>query len=172
MQVTALPSKAARPRHNVARPARDLNDLICFIHKESSRHFFAVADELRSSQSTTHCKTLHHLDHHGSETSVKELAEMLGVSLPATSRTVESLLGRGLLARREDEHDRRVKRVGLTPAGHDAVMRLNGARLADLEQFVSNLTDRERRRVADALAALFSREEVAACRTATSPSPA
>jgi DNA-binding MarR family transcriptional regulator len=164
------PPSLPAPATSVAAVARDLNDLICFIHKESSRHFFAVADEL--DLSITHCKTLHHLDHHGSETSVKELAEMLGVSLPATSRTVESLLGRGLLARREDEHDRRVKRVGLTPAGHDAVMRLNGARLADLEQFVSNLTDRERRRVADALAALFSREEVAACRTATSPSPA
>ena len=154
----------------MAAVARDLNDLLRFIHKESSRHFFAVADEL--DLSITHCKTLHHLDHHGAETSVKELAEALGVSLPATSRTVESLLGRGLLLRREDEHDRRVKRVGLTAAGREAVMRLNGARLADLEQFVSTLTERERRRVAAALTALFSRAEVAACRSTPPPTAA
>ena len=52
------------------------------------------------------------------------------MSLPATSRTVDGLLQRGLLERREDEHDRRIKRVRLTDEGRDVVDRIDTARLA------------------------------------------
>jgi DNA-binding MarR family transcriptional regulator len=162
-----MPPGAATPSKQLSALAADLNTLICFIHKQSSQEFFAVAEEL--DMSIVQCKALHRLEQHADEASVKELAELLGVSLPATSRTVESLLCRGLLARREDEHDRRVKRVCLTPAGHDAVMRLNGARQADLERFVETLSPRERRRVAEALKPLLERDEIAACRIAETP---
>ena len=40
------------------------------------------------------------------------------------SRTVEGLLQRGLVERREDEHDRRMKRVRITKAGGAAVARI------------------------------------------------
>ena len=39
------------------------------------------------------------------------------MSLPNASRTVDGLLQRGLVERREDEHDRRVKRVGAQREG-------------------------------------------------------
>lgn len=148
--------------------ARDLNALISFIHRGSSRHFFTLTDELELT--ITQCKTLHRLDNLEPQTSVKELAEMLGLSLPAASRTVESLSGRGLLDRREDEHDRRVKRVALTAAGREVVTRLNGARFADLRGFVSTLTDDERAHMTAALKALLSRTEIAAYRSDDAPS--
>ena len=47
--------------------------------------------------------------------SVKELAEELGLSLPGASRAVDALLQRGLVERREDEHDRRMKRAARSP---------------------------------------------------------
>jgi DNA-binding MarR family transcriptional regulator len=150
--------------HQASALACDLNTLLGFIHKRSSKQFFEVAEELELS--IVQVKALHCLEDVDDEVSVKELAERLGVSLPATSRTVEALLCRGLLARRGDEHDRRVKRVNLTPAGRDAVARLN-ARQADLERFVETLSPRERRRVADAIKPLLQRDDVAACRLPT-----
>jgi DNA-binding MarR family transcriptional regulator len=150
--------------------AEDLNALFCFLHRASGQRWFAVAEEL--DLSVTQVKVLHRLDAAPTDTSVKQLGEALGLSLPAASRTVEALLGRGLLARREDEHDRRVRRVTITDAGRETVLRLNRARLADLETFVATLGDSERRLMARALDTLLAREEIAACRSHPhSPTP-
>ena len=73
----------------------------------------------------TQMKTLGMLDDCVEEVSVKELSERLGLSLPATSRTVDGLLRRGLLSRREDTEDRRIKRVRLTDDGRDVVDRID-----------------------------------------------
>jgi DNA-binding MarR family transcriptional regulator len=150
--------------------AEDLQALFCFLHRASGQRWFAVAEELDLSISQV--KVLHRLDAAPTDTSVKELGEGLGLSLPAASRTVEALLGRGLLGRREDEHDRRVRRVTITEVGRETVLRLNRARLADLETFVASLSSSERRLMAGALRTLLAREEIAACRPAPRPSPA
>jgi DNA-binding MarR family transcriptional regulator len=133
-----------------------------YIQKHSGRDFYVLVEEL--DLTLTQLKALHALDIAAQETSVKELAEAMGLSLPAASRTVEGLLRRGYLERREDEHDRRVKRLRLTPAGHDALERLNRARLAGLEQFAVTLTDEERTRLSGAIASLLARDEIRACR--------
>ncbi len=146
----------------------DLNALNCFIHKASGPQFFAVAEELELS--VTQIKILNHLESAPREVSLKELGETLGLSLPAVSRTVDTLLVRGLLLRRMDEKDRRVRRVALTPIGHDTVMRLHRARVADLERFVATLSDDDRRRISAALRPLLMRADIRACRTSlTSP---
>jgi DNA-binding MarR family transcriptional regulator len=115
----------------------------------SSHHMYALLSEL--DLSITHIKALHMLDDCGCELSVKEVAERVGYSLPAASRTVESLLRRGLLQRREDEHDRRVKRVRITAAGREVVEQIDTARLAGLEQFTETLTAEQRERLLAAL---------------------
>lgn len=158
-------AQAAGSRTSVETLAEDLNALILFIHKQSCQQFFALADGLELS--LTQIKVLHRLDDHGSEVSVKELAELMGLSFPAASRTVEALLGRGFLDRREDEVDRRMKRVWVTEQGREAVVRMNSARLAGLEQFVQTLSDDEREATAHAMAALLAREDIAATRTTT-----
>jgi DNA-binding MarR family transcriptional regulator len=149
--------------------ARDLLAVMLYIHKHSGQDFYVLVEEL--DLTLTQLKALHVLDIAAEETSVKELGEGLGLSLPAASRTVDGLLRRGYLERREDDRDRRVKRVRLTSAGRDAVARLNEARLAGLEAFASTLSDTERDRLGGAIESLLAREEIRACRPARRRAP-
>jgi DNA-binding MarR family transcriptional regulator len=142
--------------------ARDLLAVMLYIQKHSGHDFYELVEEL--DLTLTQLKALHVLDLVSDEASVKDLAEGLGLSLPAASRTVDGLLRRGYLERREDEQDRRVKRLTLTAAGRDAVERLNRARLAGLEGFASTLSDDQRSRLGGAIASLLEREEIRACR--------
>jgi DNA-binding MarR family transcriptional regulator len=90
------------------------------------------------------------------ELTVKELAERLGLSLPGASRAVDVLVERGLLGRREDTTDRRMKRLTCTAAGRDALRRLDEARLAGLEQFTATLPPTQRKRLSGALAPILA----------------
>jgi DNA-binding MarR family transcriptional regulator len=122
--------------------AAELLDLWSHLLRGSSQQMFAVLGEL--DLTLTQMKTLGMLDACVDEVSVKELSERLGLSLPATSRTVDGLLRRGFLSRHEDQEDRRIKRVRLTDAGRDIVQRLNTARLQGLEAYATSLSDEQR----------------------------
>ena len=114
-----------------------------------SKTMFALLEALDLSMSQV--KALGVLADCGCELSIKEFSEELAVSLPGASRTVDALLRRGYLERREDEHDRRMKRIGITPAGRDVARRIVEARLEGLEQFTSSLTPEQRTRLMSAL---------------------
>ncbi len=133
--------------------AQDLaSELLALWHhlmKGQSRTMFALLDELDLSM--THIKTLQVLSDCGCELSVKEVSEELGLSLPGGSRTVDALLRRGYLERREDDQDRRMKRIGVTDSGRDVARRIIEARLEGLEQFTSSLTPEQRTRLMAAL---------------------
>lgn len=58
--------------------------------------------------------------HNGTAASVADIAALMGVSVPAVSRTLRSLQGRGWIERTIDEDDRRSVRVSITPAGREA----------------------------------------------------
>ena len=163
-EILAAVQVSADRRVAASTLARDLLAVMLYIHKHSGRDFYVLVEEL--DLTLTQLKALHVLDIAAEETSVKELAEGLGLSLPAASRTVDGLLRRGYLERREDDRDRRVKRVRLTPAGRDAVARLSEARLAGLEAFASTLSETERNRLGGAIESLLEREEIRACRPA------
>lgn len=166
MHTTSLPSGASRVA-DAGEPgspeslAADLMALMTYIHKRSGEGFFDLVEEL--DLSFTQIKALMVLEGRAEELSVKELSEFLALSLPATSRTVEGLLQRGYLRRREDAVDRRYKRVCLTPAGGELALALYRERLAGLAEFASSLSERERRRLSGALASLLARDEIAAC---------
>jgi DNA-binding MarR family transcriptional regulator len=113
---------------------------------------FALLDEVDLGMS--HIKALQVLSECGCELSVKEVSGQLGLSLPGASRTVDALLRRGYLERREDEEDRRIKRIGITPAGRDVARRIVGARLEGLEEFTSALDAGQRARLMSALSDL------------------
>ncbi len=115
----------------------------------SSGALFGLLEEL--DLGITQIKTLDVVSGCDSELSVKELSERLGLSLPSASRTVEALLQRGWLERREDEHDRRVKRIRVTPGGRDVVARVNGVRLQGLERFAASLEPAQRAELSSAL---------------------
>jgi DNA-binding MarR family transcriptional regulator len=92
--------------------------------------------------------------------SVKQVAEELGISLPAASRAIDPLVKRRLVARQEDAVDRRVKRVRLTSRGEAAVGRLLATRIAAAEAMLATFTDSEREKLADAFGEILARPEI------------
>jgi DNA-binding MarR family transcriptional regulator len=142
--------------------ADDLYALVVFLHKNCNADLFEAVGALELT--LTQIKLLHHLEDASRELTLKEAAELVLVSLPAASRTVDDLVRRGFVTRHEDSEDRRMKRVSLTEPGRSVIRRLNAARLSGLEQFTETLTDAERSALAQALLTLLEREDVAACR--------
>ena len=142
--------------------ASDLYALVVFLHKNCNSDLFEAIGALELT--LTQIKLLHHLEDQPRELTLKEAAELVHVSLPAASRLVDDLVRRGFAQRREDEEDRRMKRVCLTDAGRTVSRRLHAARLSGLSQFTQTLTADERRSLAQALDQLLERDEVAACR--------
>jgi DNA-binding MarR family transcriptional regulator len=67
------------------------------------------------------------------------------------------------VVRREDDEDRRQKRIAITDTGQEVVSALSAARLAGIETFIASLTPEEQENLARALAPIVAREEVAAC---------
>ncbi len=152
-------SDTARTRDALAG---DLYALVVFLHKNCNSDLFAAIGEL--DLSLTQIKILHHLEDADRDLTLKELAELIPVSLPAASRSVDDLVRRGFVLRHEDVADRRMKRVSVTDAGRTVTVRLNAARLSGLEQFAADLREHEREILMRALSSLLEREEIACCR--------
>ncbi len=144
MQASDAPTQAT-----AAELARGLQRLWADVMRGSSGRMLAVFEDL--DLGISHVKALHTLQYCGCELSVKEVAERLGLSLPGASRTVDALLKKGFLERREDAEDRRVRRVALTDEGRAAVERIETARLEGLETWAAQLTAEQRSRLLDAL---------------------
>jgi DNA-binding MarR family transcriptional regulator len=136
--------------------AAELHALWMHLMKGQSKTMFAILDELDLSMS--HVKALGVLAECGCELSVKEVSGELGLSLPGGSRTVDALLRRGYLERREDDADRRMKRIGITESGRAVARRILEARLEGLEQFTASLTPEQRTRLMAALSDLPHRQ--------------
>ena len=111
--------------------------------------------------SLTQVRALSVLAYDTEQASLGYLAEHVGVSLPAVSRSVENLVQRGLVTRAEDAADRRMKQVRITPAAVELVERLAELRLAGIDGFVQGLSARERASLTTAMALLAEREEIA-----------
>lgn len=108
---------------------------------------YAIFDEL--DLTLTQVKALCALS--DDELTVKQIAERLGLSLPGASRAADALVARGLLSRREDSDDRRMKRIICTDAGRRILVRLDEARLAGLEAFAATLPEAQCKRLSGAL---------------------
>ena len=88
---------------------------------------------------------------------VHELAEQLGLSVAATGRAVDALAKEGLVSRRDDVNDRRVKRLTLTEAGEALLLRLTEAHRDGLQKFVALLTEEERKNLSGVLVPILAR---------------
>lgn len=142
--------------------AIDLYAVVIYLHKECNAALFEAVGAL--DLTLTQIKLLHHLEEASVALTLKEGAELVKVSLPAASRTVDDLVRRGFAERHEDLEDRRMKRVSVTDAGRAVIRKLNEARLSGLQEFTETLTDVERDRLAAALDKLLERPNVAECR--------
>ena len=89
---------------------------------------------------------------------VKALSDRLGLSLPAVSRAVETLVRRGEVRREEDLEDRRCKRRG--PHGRGRATRSTSwppAGWQGVRRFVEGLEPAEREALAAALRPIVER---------------
>ena len=72
-----------------------------------------------------------------------ELSRQLFLTGSAVTQTVDTLVRRGLVERRADEHDRRLVHLALTPDGLAVTSRLHDLRQTYLKGFVGRLSTAE-----------------------------
>jgi DNA-binding MarR family transcriptional regulator len=142
--------------------ARELYTLFAYLWSSSTADFFRALSE--ADVTLTQVKLLHVLDAPEADRSLKSLAEELSFSLAGVSRSIDTLHQRGLVDRREDEQDRRMKRVRITDTGREMVRRFNEMRVGLLQQFAETLPESDRRKLLDALSPVVGREDIAAFR--------
>jgi DNA-binding MarR family transcriptional regulator len=98
---------------------------------------------------------LHHDEHCG----VGDIANQMSISNAAASQLVDKLVQQRLVARIEDPHDRRAKRLSITPAGQRLLDLSREARLAWTGDVVAQLTPARRASVTEALQYLIEASE-------------
>ena len=134
-----------------------LADFVTHLKKIGEAHGIQLAAGLDMSFSQL-C-ILFILDTSDHEPALHELAERLGLSMAATGRAVDVLVREGLVSRREDEHDRRVKRIVIAEPGEQLILKLTEAHKEGLRAFAALLTDEERENLFNALAPILARPE-------------
>ena len=82
---------------------------------------------------------------------VGTLADVLGVSVATASRTVDALEARQLVRRQADPEDARAVRVTATAAGKREYSLRRERYIRALETFMGELSDEDRRRLAESL---------------------
>jgi DNA-binding MarR family transcriptional regulator len=138
---------------------RSLSGFAKFLLHAGGRDFYRAVGEL--DLSISQIRTLHLLCGPLPEASLKTLADEIGLSLPAVSRSVEALVQRELVTRTENADDRRHKAIRATPQAQALVDHLIELRVAGIQGFVQTLTGSERADLATALAPIVAREDVA-----------
>jgi len=134
---------------------RDVGAFAKFILHAGGRDFYAAVGEL--DLSISQIRILHLLTREMENASLRTLADAIGLSLPAVSRSIDALVHRDLVTREENPEDRRLKTVRATGEAHELVDRLMELRLAGIAEFVSTLSDEERADLARALTPVVAR---------------
>lgn len=135
--------------------ADELGDFLRLAIRPGQDEALRLAAELDLSMSQL--RALFLLDGSDREYAVHELAELIGLSMGATGRALDHLVRAGLVSRREDDVDRRVKRIAITTDGERAMAGLAAAKREGLRRFVSGLEDGEREELSRALAPVLAR---------------
>ena len=142
------------------------------------QHLFAYdrSDPLFSSQLTMPQLKILLLLHRLGDTSGRELAGLLGVSLATLSGMVDRLVAHDLVTRAEDPNDRRVRRITLSDTGTAMISNIITAGTEKQARLLKRLTDGELRTVAEAMTAMVrvatEEAETGACAPATDPAEA
>lgn len=111
-----------------------------------------VMDELAATDLTfSQLRVLFALGAGESPKSVNEIADAVQLSLAAAGRTVDRLVTDGLVDRREDPADRRIKRVSLTATGRELVDGQLTVQRELVQRFVAGLPDTRRAALTEAL---------------------
>ncbi len=120
------------------------------------QHLFAYdrSDPLFASQLTMQQLKILLLLHRMGATSGRELAGLMGVSLATMSGMVDRLVAHDLVARAEDPHDRRVRRITLSGTGAQMISDIITAGAEKQHRLLRRLTEAELHTVAEAMTAM------------------
>jgi DNA-binding MarR family transcriptional regulator len=143
--------------------ADELMSFLATTMKTAQGEVFKLVDELDLSM--TQLKMLHLLDGAARDLTPSELAKFVDLSPAATGRAVDALARRDIVSRREDETDRRVKRLALTAHGRECVNRISAARLEGLLTLTETLDPAQREALSLALAPLMTPPSSPDCAT-------
>jgi DNA-binding MarR family transcriptional regulator len=116
--------------------------------RRSMRDFIHFIKE--TGLSTTQLNTLMRLYYHDS-CPISDVGDHLGITNAATSQMVQRLVEQGLLQRREDPADRRVKQLTLTAEGRALIDRGIEARRRWLEDLTTALPPEQQATIVTAL---------------------
>jgi DNA-binding MarR family transcriptional regulator len=163
MHATVPPTQA----HTQPELVTALGGFAKFLLHAGGRDFYRAVGEL--DLSISQIRTLHLLCGPLPEASLKTLADEIGLSMPAVSRSVDALVNRGLVTRTENAEDRRLKAVRATGEARALINHLVELRVAGIAGFVDTLSPDERAQLSAALAPIVAREEIAPLCTALTP---
>ena len=91
------------------------------------------------------------------KSSVSDIGDNLGVTSAAASQMLERLVQQGLILRKEDPNDRRVRQIVLTDKGRQILQESLAARQGWLESLARTLSDNEREQITAALNILIEK---------------
>lgn len=74
---------------------------------------------------------------------MKQIAEALGVAVSTPTRTIDRLVGKGLVTRKVAKKDRRKLLIELTPEGKDLLERMDEEGISMARKMFENLQDEE-----------------------------
>jgi DNA-binding MarR family transcriptional regulator len=136
--------------------ADQLHAFACVLGRFTRGAVFDLAHELELSLSQL--RALHVLANADEPMTLTELAPALHLSVAATGRLLDGLERAGLVVRREDEEDRRVKRLALTAEGEHVMERLATATREGLRGFAATLNEERRACLSRALTTVLEKE--------------
>lgn len=133
-------------------------DFLSRLKKSGEAHILGVARGLDLSFSQM--RALFVLADSQRELAVHELSAQLGLSMATAGRAVQGLVRADMVTRREDDHDRRVKRVRLSGHGRQFVDGLLQAHRDAVRECLESLSDHERDQLSKALSPILVRGDL------------
>ena len=136
----------------------DVVSFLSHLKKSGEAHILGIAAGLDLSFSQL--RALFVLADCQEELAVHELAERLALSMATAGRAVQALTRAEMVTRREDEHDRRVKRIRLSEHGRTLVAGFVHAHREAVRECVESLSDHEREQLSEALTPILARGDL------------
>ena len=146
------------PLASVESVTDQVMDFLSRLKKSGEAHILGVARGLDLSFSQM--RALFVLSDSHEELAVHELAKRLGLSMATAGRAVQGLVRADMVTRREDDQDRRVKRVRLSEHGQSFVDGLIQAHRDAVRECLESLSGHERDQLSQALAPILAREDL------------
>jgi DNA-binding MarR family transcriptional regulator len=146
------------PLASVESVTDQVMDFLSRLKKSGEAHILGVARGLDLSFSQM--RALFVLSDSHDELAVHELAKLLELSMATAGRAVQGLVRAEMVTRREDDHDRRVKRVRLSEHGRHFVDGLMQAHRDAVRDCLESLNEHERERLSQALMPILARGDL------------